>query len=338
MIEPALLQSWIPKHIPGIAIGIVTPDSVSTQIYGDRAWIPEREPLTLDTRFDLASLTKVVVTTTIVLQLIEEGRLSLETTIQSILPDYRHPMTTIHDLLTHQSGLPADDPAYRHCVDATALRQFTLTHPLSVQPRTQVIYTDFGFLILGWVIEALEGPLNLLTQRRIVQPLGLRALGYSPKDPSVCAPTEVTSARGVIRGVVHDGKAFKMGGVAGNAGCFATLDDVCTFVQSFLDGHHRLLLDQSLRVLRQTHTKGLDHVRSLGWYRHDPGFSFGHRVREDCLFHTGFTGTSITIDFKRRIGLVLLTNRIHPSRDNPHITAIRNALHDEVFSSFPLNL
>ncbi len=337
MIDPALLESLIPDQIPGLAIGLVTPTSMSTQIAGYRALVPDRELLTIDTRFDLASLTKVVVTTTIILQLIDEGRLSLDTTIQSILPNYIHPVTTIHDVLTHQSGLPADDPAYRQCADAQVLRQFTLTHPLSVQPRSHVIYTDFGFLILGWVIEALEGPLDRVTQRRIAQPLGC-SLGFLPKDPMNCAPTEDSPTRGVIRGVVHDGKAFKMNGVAGNAGCFATLGDVCTFVQSFLDGRHRLLGANALSLLRQTHTKGLDHERTLGWYRHDPSCAFGQFVSEDCLFHTGFTGTSITIDFERQIGLVLLTNRVHPHRDNASITPIRNLLHDQVFSKFPVNL
>ena len=337
MIDPALLESLIPDQIPGIAIGVVTPTSVSTHIAGFRALVPEREALTISTRFDMASLTKVVVTTTIILQLIDVGRLSLDTTIQSILPDYIHPQTTIHDLLTHQSGLPADDPAYRQCVDAQALKHFTLTHPLSVQPRTQVIYTDFGFLILGWVIEAVEGPLDQITQRRIAEPLGC-TLGFLPRDPLECAPTEVTTARGVIRGIVHDGKAFKMDGVAGNAGCFATLEDLCTFVQSFLDGRYRLLSARSLALLRQTHTKGLDHDRTLGWYRHDPSCAFGQYVSDDCLFHTGFTGTSISIDFERQIGLVLLTNRVHPYRDNASITPIRNRVHDQVFSKFPINL
>lgn len=338
MIESAWIESLIPDQIPGIAIGIITPTTITTQYHGFRALIPSREVLTPETRFDLASLTKVVVTTTIVLQLIEEGTLTLDTTIQSILPAFLHPTLTIRDLLTHQSGLPADDPAYRRCIDAQALKQFTLTHPLSVQPRTQVIYTDFGFLILGWVIEALEGPLDQVTQRRIAAPLGLSSFGYLPADPNVCAPTEVTATRGVIRGVVHDGKAFLMNGVAGNAGCFATLSDVCTFVQSFMDKKHRLLNETSIALLRQNHTKGRDHVRSLGWYRHDPSCAFGHFVSEDCLFHTGFTGTSITIDFEQQIGLVLLSNRIHPSRDNPHITAIRNSLHDAIFSKLSRNL
>ena len=334
MIDRSQLEALIPDQIPGIAIGIVTPTSITTEVVGYAALVPQREPLRLQTRFDLASLTKVVITTPIILQLIDEGRLSFSTPIQSILPEYVHAQTTIGDLLTHQSGLPADDPNYKTCKDAAALRHFTLTHPLSVAPRTHVIYTDFGFLILGWVIEALEGPLDAVAKRRIAQPLGCSTLGYSPDDPLTCAPTEVSPTRGLIRGVVHDGKAFLMQGVAGNAGCFATLQDVCVFTQSFLDDRQRGVSNASIAQLRQTHTVGLDFKRTWGWYRHDPSCAFGQHVSEDCLFHTGFTGTSITIDFAKHVGLVILTNRIHPTRDNPHITAIRNAVHDAVFSKF----
>jgi CubicO group peptidase (beta-lactamase class C family) len=334
MINPSLLETLIPDQIPGIAVGIVTPTTIATQIVGYSALVPQREPLRANTRFDLASLTKVVITTTILLQLVEEGQLRFSTPIQSILPDFIHPHITVGDLLSHQSGLPADDPHYKTCQDAAALRRFTLTHPLSVEPRTRVIYTDFGFLILGWVIEALEGSLDEVAQRRIAQPLGLTTLGFNPEPALACAPTEVSPTRGVIRGVVHDGKAFVMNGVAGNAGCFATLQDVCRFTQSFLDDRHRLLSKESLAQLRQSHTVGLDFQRTWGWYRHDPSCAFGHYVSDDCLFHTGFTGTSITLDFTKQIGLVILTNRIHPTRDNPHITTIRNTLHDAVFSRF----
>jgi CubicO group peptidase (beta-lactamase class C family) len=334
MIHPSMLETLIPDQVPGIALGIVTPTTITTHVVGYSALVPHREVLKADTRYDLASLTKVVITTTIILQLIDEGRLDFSTPIQAILPAYSHPQTTVGDLLTHQSGLPADDPTYKSCQDAMELRHFTLTHPLSVEPRTRVIYTDFGFLILGWVIEALEGPLDKVAKRRIAQPLGLTTLGYKPEASQVCAPTEVSVTRGVIRGVVHDGKAFLMNGVAGNAGCFATLQDLCVFTQSFLDDRQRLLSKASMAQLRQTHTVGLDFKRTWGWYRHDPSCAFGHQLSEDCLFHTGFTGTSIAIDFTKQVGVVILTNRIHPTRDNPHITAIRNTVHDAVFSEF----
>jgi CubicO group peptidase (beta-lactamase class C family) len=334
MINRTVLEALIPDQIPGIALAVVTPTDITTQVVGYCALIPQREPLRTDTRYDLASLTKVVITTTIVLQLIDEGRLSLSTPVQSILEAFVHPTITIGDLLTHQSGLPADDPHYKTCRTASALKHFTLTLPLQVQPRTKVIYTDFGFLILGWVIEALEGPLDQVALRRVAQPLGLTTLGYLPESAPACAPTEVSPTRGIIRGSVHDGKAFLMNGVAGNAGCFGTIQDLGEFVRSFLDGSHRLLSASSLALLRQTHTEGRDHVRSLGWYRHDASCAFGQFISADCLFHTGFTGTSITIDFEKQVGLVMLTNRIHPSRDNPHITTIRNTVHDAIFSQF----
>ena len=334
---PIIDPVWLDK-VPGIALGVVTPSTLQTHVVGRRSIEPQPEPLTEDTLFDLASLTKVIFTTTVILQLIEEGRLTLETPIQSILADYVHPQTTIADLLTHQSGLPADDPLYRRCADAQALRTFVLTHPLTYSPNHQVVYTDFGFLILGWVIERLDGPLDEVLHRRINDRLGLTDLCFLPQDPMRCAPTENSAQRGLIRGVVHDGKANKMGGVAGNAGCFSTLHDVCRFAQSFLDGQHRLLSEGSLAVLRQTQTLGLDHVRTYGWYRHDPSCAFGQHMSPDCLFHTGFSGTSIAIDFERQLAVVILTNRIHPSRDNPHIQALRHHLHDAVLTWFDENL
>lgn len=331
---PHIDPIWL-DHVPGIAVGVVTPNTMELQFNGCKAWEPERETLTSDTLYDLASLTKVVFTTTVILQLIEEGRLALTTRIQSILPEYIHPETTVGDLLTHQSGLPADDPAYKQCRDAAALRHFVLSHSLTYTPRTQVVYTDFGFLILGWVIESIEGPLDEVLNRRIKQRLGLRDLCFRPNDPQRCAPTERTTHRGLIRGSVHDGKAYLMGGIAGNAGCFSTLSDLCRFAQSFLDEKYSLLSKTTFDLLRQTHTQGLDHVRTLGWYRHDPSCAFGHLISEDCLFHTGFSGTSIAIDFERQVAVVILTNRVHPLRDNPFIQPIRNSLHDAVFSQFP---
>lgn len=337
-MNPLVLDPIWLDRVPGIALGRVSSSTIETQVFGLRAWEPQREPLTLDTLYDLASLTKVVFTTTVILQLIEEGRLELSTRIQTILPDFVHAATTVADLLTHQSGLPADDPNYKHCEDARSLRHFVLTHPLSTAPNTQVIYTDFGFLILGWVIETLDGPLDAVLERRINQRLGIQDLCFRPSDPMRCAPTEITAQRGVIRGIVHDGKAYLNGGLSGNAGCFGSVVALCRFAQSFLDKKEVLLSNTTLKLLRQTHTNGLDHVRTLGWYRHDPSCSFGQFVSADCLFHTGFSGTSITIDFEKDLALVILTNRIHPSRENPHIVALRNTLHDAVFSDISVNL
>lgn len=337
MIDSVLIQKTLDEFtsaqtVPCIALGFFSKDEAQTWISGNRALVPQVEALTPDTLFDLASLTKVVVTTTLILKLIEKGKLKLSDSVASILPDFTHPQITIFHLLTHTSGLLTDQSGYKPYVGKEAMRHFVMALPLTDEPGTKVVYTDIGYLLLGFIIETLWGPLDVLSRQEIFIPLGMKDTGYCPSDPLRCAPTEVSAHRGLIRGVVHDGKAHNLGCVSGNAGIFSTLDDLMKFCQSLLLDE-RLIRNSTKTLLRQTHTSGLDHVRTLGWYRKDPSCALGPLVSEDILYHTGFSGTSILIDFSAQRAIVILTNRIHPTRDNDRIQDLRLQLHTLIYTA-----
>jgi CubicO group peptidase (beta-lactamase class C family) len=327
-IQKKIDEITLAQRVPCIALGFLTSSFTETWISGNRALVPQVEKLTEDTLFDMASLTKVIVTTTLILKLIEDKRLNLETKASSILPDFKHSEITVLHLLAHTSGLPADHKGYRdHCGKA-ALRSFIMDLPLSEVPETKVIYTDFGFILLGFIIDSLMGPLNESAKKFIFDPLGMKDTGYCPVDKNRCAPTENSAQRGLIRGVVHDGKAFCLDQVSGNAGIFSSLKDTLIFAKMILSDDQRVLKNSTKALLHTTYTASLDHQRTLGWYRHDDSCNFGSLASQDVLYHTGFSGTSIYIDFERQLAIVLLTNRVHPQRDNDQIQSIRSMIHD----------
>ena len=332
LIQHTLDEITSAQTVPCIALGFLTQTQSEVWISGNQALVPEVEALKRDAQFDLASLTKVVVTTTLILKLVEKGKLSLETPISSILTDFRYPDITVFHLLTHTSGLCADHKGYKDHVGVEALRRFIMDLPLSETPGKRVVYTDFGFILLGWVVEALMGPLDQAAKNEIFEPLGMKDTGYRPADPLRCVPTELSAHRGLIRGVVHDGKANNLGGVSGNAGIFSTIDDLMRFVQSLLFDE-RLLRKLTKTLLRQTHTQGLDFKRTLGWYRKDPTCALGPLVSQDILYHTGFSGTSILIDYEAQSAIVILTNRVHPKRDNDSIQDLRLRLHNLIYTA-----
>lgn len=205
--------------------------------------------------------------------------------------------------------------------------------PLSKKWGTQVIYTDFGFILLGLIIEYFMGPLDEIAKAIIFEPLGMNDTRYCPSDTQRCAPTEDHPQRGLIKGIVHDGKAFCMGQVSGNAGLFSTLSDTMTFAKMMLTQDERVLRNSSKALLHTSYTEKLNLNRTLGWFRYDPSWSFGPLVSQDVLYHTGFSGTSIYIDFNHQLAIVILTNRVHPTRDNDKIQAVRIRLHNLILEA-----
>lgn len=321
--------------VPCIALGVVTETFEASWISGNKTLIPSPVPLAQEDLFDLASLTKVIVTTTLLLKLIEEGTLTLDTKVSSILPDFKHTDITIFHLLTHTSGLCADHKDYKKHSGKASMRAFIMSLPLEEAPLSKVIYTDFGYILLGLIAEVYLGPLDEAAKRLIFDPLGMHSSQYRPTDKDRCVASEVTLQRGLIQGVVHDGKAFNIGEVSGNAGLFSTLNDMMIFAKMMLGDDERVLKNTTKALLRKTYTETLDHQRTLGWYRHDASCSFGTLASQDVLYHTGFSGTSMVIDFTRKTAIVILTNRIHPTRDNDRIQALRTELHDTVFMALP---
>jgi CubicO group peptidase (beta-lactamase class C family) len=251
------------------------------------------------TRFDLASHTKVLFTTPTILRLVAQHRIDLDDKLTVAIPDLRQydPQAaerhlTFRQCLSHQTHLPAVEPLYTYGQDPETLRAFILQRVWQPGPP---VYSDINFILLGIAIERLTGtPIT-------AQPLP-NGLTFHP-DPNQTAATERCTWRGrVMRGQVHDENAYALGGAAGHAGLFGTIDGVLDAAQAILQGN-----DQEIRT-RQTPT------RTLGWEAKHPGWSGGDLCSDQTIGHTGFTGTGLWIDFHRGIAWSLLTNRVHPTR------------------------
>lgn len=329
-------------EIPGATLGVITKDDYVYVPIG-RAGTIDGKAIELDNRklYDLASCTKVVSTTTIILKCIEKGMLSLKTPVREILKDFPYSNINVEHLLTHTSGIISDDKNYRKLMNKDSIKSFIYSKQLSFIPGEKVEYSDFGYIILGFIIEELVGGLDKIANEWIFDPLNMRDTHYQPlkyvsKDR--CVPTEYTGERGMIRGVVHDGKAFRLNGLSGNAGLFSTIEDLCHFSLMMLnDGvykNERILSVSSINNLKKCYTEKLNLRRTLGWFMNEGSAPMGDYYSDTCLFHTGFTGTSIYIDYKREVSIILLTNRVHPTRENTNITHIRNITHNLLLKKY----
>jgi CubicO group peptidase (beta-lactamase class C family) len=307
------------------------------------------------TVYDLASLTKVVATTTLAMMAVSEGRLDLDAPVQRYLPEFRgagKERVTIRHLLTHSSGLRADRPLWRETPDAdSALRLVNVT-PLDTAPGVRMVYSDLGAIVLGEVIERIYGDrLDRLARRRIFAPLGMHSTRFRPPVswlPRI-APTEYDTAwrKRIVRGEVHDEKAAWLGGVAGHAGLFASAEDLLAFGEWILNETERRKDGRTESGDRSNHsvfpsfrpsvaaefTRRQSLVpgssRALGWDTPSPNSSAGTRLDSTSFGHTGFTGTSIWMDPTRELVIVLLTNRVHPTRNNPRVGPLRIAVADQ---------
>jgi serine-type D-Ala-D-Ala carboxypeptidase len=290
--------------------------------FGHLGWNADSPDVLPDrTIYDLASLTKVIGTTTAAMILYDEGKLDLDEKVRHYLPEFgggEKDLITVRELLEHRSGLPAGRDLWRHAHTPEAARQLVLDTPLEYRPDQGQVYSDLGADILGWVIEAVAGePLDCFLAERVFQPLGMNDTGFRPSDSLRyrVAPTEVSPPRGYpLQGEVHDENAFALGGVAGHAGLFATATDLAVFAQMMLNGGIyngvRIISDSTVRLF----TERASGDRALGWEVADGKHGAGNYLGAGAYGHTGFTGTSIWIDPEREMFVILLTNRVHAAR------------------------
>jgi CubicO group peptidase (beta-lactamase class C family) len=309
-------------RIPGAVFGVMSGGGRALRHAGFAQIEPSKVAMREDTWFDLASLTKVVFTTTAILRLAAAGRIGLDEPLIEAIPDLRQydvagaaeRRLTFRQCLTHQTHLPAVEPLYTYGQDPATLRAFVLQREWRAGPP---VYSDNNFILLGIAIERLTG-----------QALGeLAPAGFSFRpDPEHCAATERCSWRGrVMRGQVHDENAFALGGASGHAGLFGTASKLLDFAAGLLDGS---LLDAAgITAIRTRQTP----TRSLGWEMAYPGWSGGDACPDGTIGHTGFTGTGLWIDWERGRAWTLLTNRVHPSRHvETGIQALRRRVGDIV--------
>ena len=289
--------------IPGAVLGVVTAGGArAVASFGLAQREPAAAAMARGTWFDLASLTKVLFTTPAVLQLAAAGRLGLDDKVVVAIPDLRQydPSAaerhlTFRQCLSHATHLPAVEPLYTYGQDPQTLRAFILQRVWQPGPA---VYSDINFMLLGIAIERLTGV--ALGEQALAAELSFRP------DPLLCAATERCTWRGrVMRGEVHDENAFALGGAAGHAGLFGTVDGVLDATAALLRGEAPLLTEMRAR---QSAT------RCLGWEVQHSGWSGGDACSHDTIGHTGFTGTGVWVDFARGVAWTLLTNRVHPTR------------------------
>ena len=300
---------------------------------GDRTFLKRTYGDCTDTTlFDMASLSKILGPTMIALRFLEEGRFRLYDTVADSFPDAPADKKdiTILQLMTHTGGFPAHFFLSDYTSDPADAARVILDHPLAQAPGGDPIYSCMGYILLGKILEKISGlPLDELAGKYVFSPLGMKKTGYHPAGD--CAPTELDPATGkCLQGVVHDENARFLKGISANAGVFSTIDDMITFVKMLaLEGKDYLspaTLSAAL-INRTPNSKG--EFRGLGFNLAGSPKSFlGDLVSPRAYGHTGFTGTSIAIDPETKLWMVLLTNRVCPTRTNLKLSRIRCLAHN----------
>ena len=312
---------------------------------GRLSYEPDAPVVDVDTIYDLASLTKVIVTTPLIMLLHERGQLDLNAPVETYLPEFSGEgknRVSVADLLAHCGGLLWWTDLYRQFSGRSPVQtkqayvEAICELPLDYAPRTKTVYSDLGFLLLGEILERLTGtPLDRLGAAEIFEPLGLAGLQYNPTEslrPRI-APTEEDEWRGtLLRGIVHDENAYGLGGVAPHAGLFSTARDLVPFARMLLSGGEsdkgRFCKAETVQHFTARARLAPDSSRALGWDTPAPESSCGTSFSGVSFGHTGFTGTSLWIDPERDFFSILLANRVHPSRENPKLAALRPVFHD----------
>jgi len=335
-----IVQRGVDQHAyPAAVVEVGTPDGpIWQQAFGRLDYDISAALTQTDTIFDLASLTKVIATTSLVMQLVERNKLALTDPIADWIPEWRghdRDTVTLRSLLTHSSGLTAWLPFFRDYSGRTEFQHSICSLPLEYAPDTQSIYSDLGFILLGFIVEDAGGRPFALQVDALVKQLTTEPLLFNPPAGlrASIAPTEQDKWRGRrLIGEVHDENCWALGGAAGHAGLFGTAEAVGDFARTVLGalaGRHTTLA--SVTTIRHFVTRGsIPGSRALGWDTMLPTSSCGTELSRSSFGHTGFTGTTLWIDPERGIYIVFLTNRVNPSRDNTAIHQIRPALHDAI--------
>ncbi len=340
----SIIQQAIADGLPG-AVLVVGHDErvIYRKAYGNRALEPAREAMTLDTVFDLASLTKVIATTTAVMQLVEQGKVRMNDPVAKYLPEFAQngkDDITVRQLLTHYSGLEPDLDLKMPWEKKDTAYAMAFAETPAQTPGASFVYSDINFIVLGALVERVSGEtLDAYTTRHIFVPLKMTRTRFNPPAAwrAKIAPTQYDENEHMLRGVVHDPTARRMGGVAGHAGLFSTADDLAKFAQALLSGGGGILSAAAVaKMTSPEQPPAAPVLRGFGWDIDSPFSSNrGDLLPVGSFGHTGFTGTSVWIDPTTQTYIILLTNAVHP-RGKGNAIALRSKVATEVAAALNL--
>ncbi|MES2220075.1 MAG: serine hydrolase domain-containing protein [Acidobacteriota bacterium] len=351
-IATSVLSAAIQQHIfPGAAFGVLHAErEFSIRSTGSFTYDPNSPPVQTDTIYDLASVSKAIATTAMAMMLWERGQLDLDEPIARRIPEFlrsdSHPESltgfrstiTPRMLLAHCSGLPAYAPLYRTCPDAADLLDTCLHMPLESAPQSRAVYSDIGFILLGYLLETIAGQrLDVFTHREVFAPIGMTSTMY-------CPPTELRAAipptsdkknfRGrMLQGEVHDGNCWRLGGISGHAGVFSSVPDLLRMADCLLHGGHSVLRPKTILKFTTRQLMPASSSWALGWDTPTQPSASGTHFSTHSAGHLGYTGTSLWIDFDKQLAIVLLTNRTYPGDEaaaSEMMKSVRPRFHDAV--------
>jgi uncharacterized protein YbbC (DUF1343 family)/CubicO group peptidase (beta-lactamase class C family) len=345
-VDSIIEQAVADGNIPGAVLAVGHDGKVIyRKAYGERSLEPRREMMTVDTIFDLASLTKVIATTTSVMQLAEQGKIRFNDPVSKYLPEFAQngkQDITIRQLLTHYSGLAPDLDLTTPWEGKQTAYQLAFVEPPETAPGSGFVYSDINFIMLGALVEKVSGEaLDEYTEKHIFAPLKMTHTRYLPPASwrAKIAPTQYDENEHMLHGVVHDPTARRMGGVAGHAGLFSTADDLAKFAQTLLNGGDGILSPEMVEKMTQPEQPPQAPVlRGFGWDIDSPFSSNrGDLFPVGSFGHTGFTGTSIWIDPTTQTYVILLTNAVHP-RGKGNAIGLRVKVATEVAAALNLTV
>lgn len=342
------------KYFPGAQLIIGTQEKIIFEKnFGKYTYDSDGQTVVSESMFDLASVTKVIATTSAIMQLYDNGRLNINDPVSLYIPEFATQDKggiKIVNLLLHNSGLKAWIPFYKTCTTREQALEVLYNTPLDYSTGSKFVYSDLNAVLLGLIVEKItDMGLDIYCRENIFYPMGMDNTSFNPEErmKKMCAPTENDSywRKRLLQGEVHDETAAIMGGVSGNAGLFSTAKDLYKFMKvmlsraSFYNAHSRGLKEEKLAsadvmqlFTKKWETPMYNNLRGLGWDTKPEPTSYrapcGEKFSDNSFGHTGYTGTSVWADADKNLIVIFLTNRVYPSRDNNGIREIRPEVHN----------
>lgn len=341
-LENVLKEGVTDLVAPGFVYGVLSSNDKYFGSIGFSQLYPFKKEINENYLYDIASLTKVICTVTIICRMAEKSLINFNDPVSKYLSDFKYDDITIFNLLVHNSGLPADLGAVKEIIDKETILKDLYSQNKIYNTSSDVLYSDLGYMLLGLVIEKVYNkPLSEVASEEVFMPLEMKDTQFNPVDIERCVPTELDLKRGLVKGIVHDEKSCSMEGVAGHAGIFTTVFDLMKYVSMVLNNgvynNKQYLKKETIDLWFESlvYEASANRTRSLCWITDNNNIVV--KDKKNIISFSGFTGPSISIDRENNIGIVLLTNRIHPSRDNKKLSSLRPIIYEQIYEELNLD-